>query len=451
MRARWTRLGLRGRLLSVGLLGVAGALLAGGLLLYAVMTSALERAVADNARSTAHAVAALVEAGRLPDPVPASPNVLVQVLDERNRVVGASVTADRLLPLVDPVQREHLIGGDTVQIPGSRAAVTGPLVVAGEGVDARSPDAPRMVVAAVPRADTDSTRALLGRLLLVLFPLLLLLLGLVAWRVVGSALRPVEEVRAAAEAIGSGSSLERRLPVPPTRDEIAALAVTLNGMLERIAAAQRKQRSFVADAAHELRSPLTSIRTQLEVAGRLGEAGALPGELLPEVERLSTLVEDLLVLARLDDDPGRTAAQEVDLGAVAEEVAARFASARVPVTVAPPADAVAVRAEPAGLRRAVHNLTDNAVRHADSQVTITVADGGSGVVVTVTDDGSGIPEPDRERVFDRFTRLDDGRDRDSGGSGLGLAITRALVERAGGTVGLEDAGPGVRAVIRLPR
>ncbi|MEI2779637.1 MAG: ATP-binding protein [Tetrasphaera sp.] len=450
MTSRWSPLSLRGRLMSVALLGVAAALLAGGLLLYVVMTSALERAVEESARETARGIAALVVDGRLPDPAPGSTVLLVQVLDQQNRVVGASANADRLVPLVDPSQRQRLIDGETVRIPGSRAAVTGPLVVAGSVAAPASGTTPYLVVAAVPRADTDSTRALLGRLLLVFFPLLLALLALVAWRVVGSALRPVDEVRRAAEEIGTGPSLERRLPVPPTSDEIAALATTLNGMLARIEGAQRKQRSFVADAAHELRSPLTSIRTQLEVAGHLGDGGELPDELLPEVERLSRLVEDLLVLARLDDDPAGVRSERVDLASLAQGVASRFAGARVPVTVDIAAESVVAQADPTGTSRAVRNLVDNAVRHARSRVTITVAWEAQWAVISVADDGSGIPQQDRERVFDRFTRLDDGRDRDSGGSGLGLAITRALVERGGGGVRIEDAGPGVRAVIRLP-
>ena len=146
-----------------------------------------------------------------------------------------------------------------------------------------------------------ASRQALRNALLITFPLLLAGLAAVAWRVIGWTLRPVEELRVGAERI-SGAAREERLPVPPAADEIRALAVTLNGMLDRLSAARWRQRAFVADAAHELRSPLASIQAQLEVAERLGEGGALPAELLVDVHRLSALVEDLLLLARSDAD-----------------------------------------------------------------------------------------------------------------------------------------------------
>jgi len=244
--------------------------------------------------------------------------------------------------------------------------------------------------------------------------------------------------------------------VPPTRDEVAALATTLNGMLDRLAGAQAKQQAFVADAAHELRSPLASMRTQLEVAARLGDGGDLPAGVLPEVERLSALVEDLLVLARAGDDTSTRPAEDIDALDLLEHVARRYAAARVPVCVDVPAHRPgyvppAVRAPRGEAVRAVGNLVDNAVRHAATGVSLAARTRGALVELTVTDDGHGIPEQERERVFDRFARLDEARDRDSGGSGLGLAITRELVRRSGGTVRLEDAAPGVRAVVSLPR
>lgn len=271
---------------------------------------------------------------------------------------------------------------------------------------------------------------------------------------IGSTLRPVEALRHGAERIGQGTPDDERLPVPPTGDEVAALATTLNGMLDRLAAAQTKQRSFVADAAHELRSPLASMRTQLEVAARVGETGGLPAGLLPEVQRLSGLVEDLLVLARAGDDGGPRRVEDVDAADLLAEVADRYAAARVPVRVRhPPAEhghALQVRASRSELLRAVGNLVDNAVRHATTQVSLSARATAGGVELTVCDDGHGIPEAERERVFDRFARLDEARDRDSGGSGLGLAITRELLRRSAGTIRLEDAAPGVRAVVTLP-
>ena len=452
MRPFWSRLSLRSRLMVVGLAGVAVALLLGGLALYAAMVTTLDRSVQSEARASAKEVATLVDAGRLPDPVPVSGAQVVQVIDSRHRVVGGSATADRLTPLVSPAELTRLTAGGSITVPGHRTGLSGALEVA--AVEA-GPSAERVsVVAAVPTADLETSRRVLRTLLLVFFPLFLAALGVIAWRVIGSALRPVEALRHGAERIGQGTPDDERLPVPPTGDEVAALATTLNGMLDRLAAAQTKQRSFVADAAHELRSPLASMRTQLEVAARVGETGGLPAGLLPEVQRLSGLVEDLLVLARAGDDGGPHQVEDVDAADLLAEVADRYAAARVPVRARHPSetdgDGLEVRASRSDLLRAVGNLVDNAVRHATTQVSLTARATAGGVELTVCDDGHGIPESERERVFDRFARLEEARDRDSGGSGLGLAITRELLRRSAGTIRLEDAAPGVRAVVTLP-
>jgi signal transduction histidine kinase len=452
---RWyTRLSLRSRLMVVGLTGVAVALLLGGLLLYAAMTAALSRAVESEARATAETVAALANEGRLPDPVPISGAQVVQVLDEQHRVTAGSVTADRLTPLVTAAELSRLLDGRTFTVPGSRAGLGGDLQLA--AVRAGPSAEPVVVVAAAPTADLDTSRRVLRTILLVFFPLFMLALALVAWRVIGSALRPVEQLRHGAEQIGEGSSESERLPVPPSRDEVSALATTLNGMLDRLATARTKQRSFVADAAHELRSPLASMRTQLEVAARLGEGGGLPADLLPEVGRLSTLVEDLLVLARTGDDAHPPRSEDIGLTALLGQVAERYAGARVPVHVAdgpagPGSTGPVVAADPADLLRAVGNLVDNAVRHAGTAVRLAARATAMGAELSVTDDGHGIPEAVRERVFDRFARLDEARDRDSGGSGLGLAITRELLRRNGAHIRLEDASPGLRAVVTFPK
>jgi signal transduction histidine kinase len=219
-------------------------------------------------------------------------------------------------------------------------------------------------------------------------------------------------------------------------------------MLGRLEASRRRQRAFVADAAHELRSPLTNMRTELEVAQRLPDTDwpALSADLLTDVGRLSRLVDDLLLLARSDDaaPPGRLA--DADLDGVVADVASRYEN----VCYERPAEPVRATVEPDAIGRVVANLIDNAERHSRSRVTVEVADEGEYARITVRDDGPGIPPEDRERVFDRFTRLDDARARDAGGTGLGLAIVRELVRRHGGTVTLGDASPGLRVDVRLP-
>jgi signal transduction histidine kinase len=449
MLSRFERISLRGRLMAIGVLGVAGALVLGGVILYAVLASSLTRTVQSEALASAREIALLVNSGQTPDPVPGSGAQVVQVLSADNRVVTASLTADRLTPLVTPEERAQALAGDVVVVAGNRSGMSGGLQVS--AIEAGPANNRVVVVAALPTADLESATTTLRNLLLVVFPLLLVVCAVIAWRVIGAALAPVEELRSGASRI-DGSSTDERLPVPPTRDEIAALATTLNEMLDRVASARRTQRAFVADAAHELRSPLATMRTQLEVAARLGDGNGLPAELIPEVRRLSSLVEDLLLLARSDDGQlarAEARSETVDLGALAHDVAGRYASARVPVQLLAPVQRSHVSGSYDELYRALTNLVDNAVRHAASRVDVAVEVSDDVSRLIVTDDGTGIPETDRERVFDRFTRLDDARDRDSGGTGLGLAIARELLRRNGAHVLLEDAGPGVRAVVTI--
>ena len=210
-----------------------------------------------------------------------------------------------------------------------------------------------------------------------------------------------------------------------------------------------RQRAFVADAAHELRSPLASLRTQLDVAIATGDP-ADTADLLAEVERLTRLVDDLLLLARVDDaaPPPR---ELLDLAELATGVADRYAAQPIPVSVrAVPTPQI--WADPRAVQRVLANVLDNAVRHARSTVGLIVrpADDG-GALVVVSDDGPGIPAAERERVFERFARLQDARDRDSGGTGLGLAIVRELIGAQGGRVRLLDAvGGGLQVELRFP-
>ncbi len=450
------RLGLRARLLLVGVLGVATALAIGSVALYAVLTLVSFRTLDGSARATGREVATLVANDRLSDPIPVTGSQIVQVVDARDRVLSASVNADRLTAMLLPAEVRAVRAGRTLEVPGSRAGLSSPLRVL--GVPAAPAQDRRTVLVAQQFDAVNHSRRILALTLLGTYPLLLAVLALIAWRVIGAALRPVETLRSSAERI-SGTGQDVRLPVPESRDEVHALAVTLNSMLDRLALARARQRSFVADAAHELRSPLASLQTQLEVAHRLGEDTSVTADLSAEVTRMAALVEDLLVLARLDADPApstvpstapSTTPETVDLDLLLAEVRARAGGARVPVTV-PGTTGLRVTGYHDELRRALANLVDNAVRHASTAVEIAVRPTGPAVLVVVSDDGEGIASADRERVFDRFTRLDEARDRDAGGSGLGLAIVRELVTRNGGTVRLGTApAGGLSAEVLLP-
>jgi signal transduction histidine kinase len=454
---RWrpVRLGLRARLIVIGVVGLTIGLAVGGVALVGTLTLALQRAVDSEALKTADAVAALATEDALPNPLPVAGNdVRVQVLDAQGRIRAASINADRLVPILYDTERSRVDSREGLNIPGKRLGLTGPVRVV--AVAAGQPGDPQTVLVAKSMADARQSVRLLSTTLLIAFPLIVVLLAALAWRVIGATLRPVEALRSGAEVI-TGGGRPGQLPVPSSRDEVYRLAVTLNGMLDRLESARERQRAFVADAAHELRSPLANIRTQLEVAQRLGgrtDWGAVCNDLLADAHRLSRLVDDLLLLARLDDTTPRSVEMQdpVELGELVAGVTARYPSP--PVRLDPPVAPLWTYADPDAVSRVVANLVDNALRHARSTVRVTVATGERAGrphhVMTVTDDGPGVPAADRERVFDRFTRLDDARARDAGGAGLGLAIVRELVRRWGGTVELSDAGPGLCATVHLP-
>ena len=444
---------LRARLMALGVAGVALALALGSLILYAVLTFTVNRTLDDGAQASARAVAAMVSEDAVPNPLPVSGSQVVQVVDHSGAVASASMTADRLTPLLRPAELARALAGERISIPGARAALSGTLRAI--AIPAGPQSSSRSIIVAVPVSDIEQAQAVLRTTLLLAYPPLVFIMALIAWRVIGSALRPVETLRSGAARI-SGSDQDERLPVPESADEIRALALTLNDMLDRLAAARGRQRAFVADAAHELRSPLTSMRTQLEVAQHLGEGGELAADLLADVVRLSALVEDLLLLARSGSDTSHPPVREsVDVRALLVATAGRYGSARVPVTVsaeAAPGPAILANVNSEELRRALANLIDNAVRHAESKVVLAARAEGGKAVLTVVDDGPGIPVEERERVFERFARLDDARDRDAGGTGLGLPIVRELLRRSDGSITLQDnpSGPGLTAQVRLP-
>ena len=299
-------------------------------------------------------------------------------------------------------------------------------------------------------AEVDDTISSITDALLIGFPALVVLVGLLAWAMAGRALRPVEAIRSEAAEI-THTTIHRRLTVPPTHDEVARLALTMNEMLDRLEDASARQRRFVSDASHELRSPVASIRTQLEVALRRPQRddwAVVAERVLAEDERLEQAVADLVELARLDEGTGGGELAEVDLDEVVLEECTRERT--IPVDTSGVSGG-RVHGRRDALARSVRNLVDNACRHAESRVVVTLQPRDGEVELVVADDGPGIAPEDRTRVFERFTRLDEGRARDAGGMGLGLAVVKATVERSGGAVAIEDAEPhGARFVIRIP-
>ncbi|MGW5065473.1 ATP-binding protein [Streptomyces cyaneofuscatus] len=299
-------------------------------------------------------------------------------------------------------------------------------------------------------AEQEAVNTVRGAMLTGL-PLLLAVVAGVTWLVTRRALRPVEGIRREMAAITASEDLARRVPEPDSRDEIAALARTTNETLTVLEASVERQRRFVADASHELRSPIASLRTQLEVAEAHPELLDLPGAVADTV-RLQVLAADLLLLARLDagEKPG---AARLEVGALVREEVSQRTGDRIPVTVEVAEDAAyEVNGSRGQLVRVIGNLLDNAQRHAAHRITVQAALDGGGVRVEVRDDGAGVPEDERERIFERFVRLDDARSRDDGGAGLGLAIARDVATRHGGTLTVHRAPEGGAAFrLWLPR
>ncbi|WP_406725423.1 HAMP domain-containing sensor histidine kinase [Streptomyces sp. GD-15H] len=299
------------------------------------------------------------------------------------------------------------------------------------------------VYAGAPLAAEHSAVRTALTVMLIGFPLLAALVAGMTWVVTGRALRPVAGIREEMAAITASEDLTRRVPEPATHDEIARLARTTNETLAALEKSVERQRSFVADASHELRSPIASLRTQLEVAAAHPELLDLDGA-VEDTVRLQHLAADLLLLARLDAGE-RPVDGRVDLAALAREEAA----GRTGVTV--DAETAEVAGSRGQLGRVLGNLLDNGRRHARETVSVTVRREGDWAVLGVADDGDGVAEADRERIFERFVRLDDARSRDDGGAGLGLAIARDVAVRHGGalTAGAAPAG-GALFELRLP-
>jgi len=289
-------------------------------------------------------------------------------------------------------------------------------------------------------------------------PLLVLLVSVLAWQVVGRALRPVELIRAEVADI-TAQALGRRVPVPGADDEVGRLASTMNDMLDRLEDARRRDRQFLSDASHELRSPLAALRTTTEVGLAHPDRAnwpALASAIHAEAFRMQHLIDDLLALARQDETGGLTVARRwVDLDEIVLEHVHDLRTRLAPGTRVDLSSVSGGRVvgDETALRRVVRNLVDNAVHHARSTVAVALAEVGDPrrIRLSVEDDGPGIPAAERERVFARFHRLDDARSRDIGGSGLGLAIVREVVAAHGGTVWAEDSGSGgARLVVELP-
>jgi signal transduction histidine kinase len=458
------RASIRLRTTALAVLVMAVALAVGAVTLVLLTRASLRGGIEDMAEERATALAAQISASGLPAAVSAAasstPSGRIDLSpededdDTRWRVLDASGTVVLASPPGDDEDQHFL------RVTEDAGAYT-------------------VVVEASLEEVGDATRALVTPLVIGVSGVMVLVGG-VTWVVVTGALAPVERIRREVEEI-TGERLDRRVPIPVARDEIHRLASTMNRMLVRLQDSRDRQQRFVADASHELRSPLAGIRQAAEVART--HPGALPeGELaeavLEEAGRMERLVEQLLLLTRTGG-AGVRQRQDVDIDDLALAEVRRVRRAGLTVDSSG-VGAGRVRGDRTALAQVVRNLVDNAARHAHGTVAVAVRSGsdvsggnggsgdsgngsgnggragygdagGDGVTLVVEDDGAGIPESERERVFERFVRLDEARDRDAGGSGLGLAIVREIVTAHGGTVTVSTSAlGGARFVVRLP-
>jgi signal transduction histidine kinase len=436
----------RTTLTAVGVMALAAVIAAIAVLV--LLNRSLMRGVENRAVLRLQDVSALVQRGDVPPTLAGSDEdgTLAQV------VIGGQVRSESPVleghqPLARFVPPGVTVSVRTVRFPnqpgGTRYRVAARrLSAGGEGAV--------VYAAASLEPVTDSLHAV-EALVALTVPSLVLLVGLLTWWLVGRTLEPVEAIRRQVSDI-SASALERRVSEPTTRDEIQRLAVTMNEMLDRLHSAATRQKEFVSDAAHELRGPLAAMKVELETATAHPATIDLPvvlDRLRSSSRRMERLVEDLLVLASTEEQ-GTSRRAELDLDELVLRHLEPLRLRHHPALDTGGLGGARIWGDPDQLERVVANLLDNAERHAASSIAVELRTVDGAAELVVADDGPGIPEAERKRVFDRFTRVDIARDRRRGGAGLGLAIVRRIVEHHGGSIEVADSPAGTRMVVRLP-
>lgn len=449
-RRRW---GIRKQSALIAVVAVSVAMLIGAAVLLTVLQLSLISSVRTNVAVRATDIARLLEEQgvaetRVTLTEDRRGGEQVQIVDSSGRVVAAT---DRRLAGT-PMSGLRPAPGQTQSEEVATLAALGDTdeyLIAARGASVR--DQALVVLVAAPiqvQADTVRTVALF---LLGAAPLLVALVAAAVWALVGRSLQAVDRIRRQVAEIDA-RRLDERVEVPPTGDEVAALAATMNRMLDRLELSDRSQRAFFSDASHELRSPLSTLVTTAEVAS-LDPTGRrwldLQPTMLSESRRMQGLVEDLLTMAKADAEGLQLQHEDVDLEDVLDGEIRRLRAVSVH-TVTTGLTPVRIRGDERRLAQVFRNLLDNADRHAETVVAVGMERRDTGVVVWVDNDGDRIPPEDRTRVFERFVRLDAARSHDDGGSGLGLAISRAIVVGHDGSIRATEAAGRCRFEVVLP-
>jgi signal transduction histidine kinase len=449
-QSRW---GIRKRSVLSAVVVVTFSLLVGGAFLLLVLQSSLISAAWNNLALRANDVARLLDE----EGVRETQSTLVedrrsseqvQIIDSANQVVAWSTRRLR----TEPISALRPVPGKTAKEQLPRVPALGEddeVLVSARGVEVHN-QAYVVLVAAPLEVQTDALRTV-GVLLLVAAPLLVALVAVAVWVLVGQSLKTVERIRRQVAEI-DGRRLSERVEVPPTGDEIAALTVTMNQMLDKLEHSDRTHRAFFSDASHELRSPLSTLVTTAEVAS-LDQTGKtwldLQQTVLNESSRMQALVEDLLTLAKVDAHQLQLDVQDVDLEDVLDAEISRLRTVSG-LQVRAELQPIRVRGDERRLSQVLRNLLDNAARYAKSTIVVGMERRASDAVVSVDNDGEVISTQDRNRVFERFARLDTSRSSDGGGSGLGLAISREIMLAHGGAVVATEWDGWCRFQVILP-
>jgi heavy metal sensor kinase len=448
--SRW---GIRKRSVLSAVVVVTFSLLVGGAFLLLVLQSSLTSAAWSTLSVRANDAARLLEEEGIEETQstlaedPRS-GERVQIVDSSNRVVAWSSRRVR----GDPISALRPAPGKTAKEQLAQVPALGDddeVLVSARGVEVHGKPYVVLVAAAL-EVQTETLRTV-GLLLLAAAPLLVALVAVAVWVLVGQSLKTVERIRRQVSEI-DGRRLSERVEVPPTGDEIAALASTMNEMLDKLEHSNNSHRAFFSDASHELRSPLSTLVTTAEVASldRSGKTWLdMQQTVISESSRMQSLVEDLLTLAKVDAHQLQLEIQDVDLEDVLDSEINRLrtvSSLEITSALQP----VRLRGDERRLAQVFRNLLDNAARHAKSRIVVGMGRRAGEVVVSVDNDGEIISPEDRHRVFERFARLDASRSTDGGGSGLGLAISREIMGAHGGTVVAAESDGWCRFQVRLP-
>jgi signal transduction histidine kinase len=370
---------------------------------------------------------------------------VLQVINADGRVIAASSQLQGSKVLLGAPNSNRRVIHDVRGLPdGAWLAEAIPATIRGQAAT---------VIVLTSVEESEHSAVVLRNALMIIVPALVGLVCLLVWVVVGRSLRPVELMRAEVAKI-TARHLDRRVPTPVANDEIARLSHTLNDMLDRLQVATDAQRRFVADASHELRTPVANIRTALEVALQHPEAAPWPAvaaNVLRQDARMERLTDDLLLSARADAGVLQIRLAPVELASlITHEVESRVTNGVV-LQFDSDLPSVTIDADVDYLSRVLSNLIDNALQHATNRVTVGLTATPTCIDITVVDDGPGIASADRDAIFDPFVRLDGHRARESGGTGLGLTIVRQLIRAHHGTVSIGDTNTGSSFIIHLPR